>query len=186
MHLHTYMYRYYWWRAVSASYFMRPNKPTLKLLSKYRTLPIKPSLQNEKKYVLKKNRKEKKNEYRNYDDNRQYISVYARRGVKGVEMEIRPFSAYTDAVDLLWKNTSNNLYLNNRILTEKNTLLAKKPVIFFGTEDPGTLKEAVMWGKEQDFEVLYTRLVDRSTLSAKSKTREGVHMSIYESICIHL
>jgi hypothetical protein len=169
---------------------MRPNKPTLKLLSKYRTLPIKLTLQNGKKNGNEEKKEfgviEYKKKYHNYNDNRQYISMYARRGLKGVEMKIRPFSAYTDAVDLLWKNTSNNLFLNNRIVTENNTLLTKKPVIFFGTEDPRTLKEAITWGERQDFEVLYTQLVDRSTLSAQSKTREGVYMNIHESVFMYL
>jgi hypothetical protein len=104
---------------------MRPNKATLKFLSKYRTLHF---------------------------DNRQYISVYARKGVKGVEMKIRPFLAYTNAVDFLWKHTSN--FFHEKKGTDMSTyIFKKKPVIFFGTEDPNTLREAVTWGKQENLEV---------------------------------
>lgn len=31
---------YYWWRAVSATFITRPNKPTLQVLAQYTTLPV--------------------------------------------------------------------------------------------------------------------------------------------------
>lgn len=42
-----------------------------------------------------------------------------------------------------------------------------KPYIFLGSEDPLVIEEALQWGEEKGWTVLYTDLVNRSALSAR-------------------
>ena len=128
---------YYWWRAVSASYYIRPNAATLKALGKFRTLPIKlnkKDKQNSKKTALSIPDK----------NNGQCISIYVRHGDKAIEMDLVPFSRYTDAVDILMTR-----YFNNSKPVVPGT--KGKPAIFIGSESSDVLKEAVAWGKKHDF-----------------------------------
>ena len=128
---------YYWWRAVSASYYIRPNAATLKAWEKHRTLPI------------KLNKKDKQNNQKTAlsipdKNNGQCISIYVRHGDKSIEMELVPFSRYTEAVEILMTR-----YFNNSNLVVPGT--KGKPAIFIGSESSDVLKEAVAWGKKHDF-----------------------------------
>ena len=130
---------YYWWRAVSASYYIRPNAATLKALEKHRTLPI------------KLNKKDKQNNEKTAlsipdENNGQCISMYVRHGDKGYEMELVPFARYTEAVEIVMTR-----YLNNSNLVVPGT--KGKPAIFIGSESNDVLMEAVAWGKEHDYQV---------------------------------
>ena len=130
---------YYWWRAVSASYYVRPNAATLKALEKHRTLPIKlnkKDKQNSKKTALSIPDK----------NNGQCISIYVRHGDKSIEMELVPFARYAEAVEIVMTR-----YLNNSNPVVPGT--KGKPAIFIGSESNDVLKEAVAWGKKHDFQV---------------------------------
>ena len=130
---------YYWWRAVSASYYIRPNAATLKALEKHRTLPI--------KLNKKDNQPNGKTALSIPDENNgQCISMYVRHGDKGYEMELVPFARYTEAVEIVMTR-----YLNNSNLVVPGT--KGKPAIFIGSESNDVLNEAVAWGKEHGYQV---------------------------------
>jgi hypothetical protein len=122
---------------VSATFYVRPNAATLKALDKYRTLPIKVKGTNS---------------YRNQsvaltvpdENNGQCISIYVRRGDKGVEMKLVGFEHYANAVKVIMSQ-----YLN---ATDAPGTKGK-PVIFIGSESTAVLNEAVAWGKANDFQV---------------------------------
>ena len=122
---------------MSATFYVRPNAATLKALDKYRTLPIK----------LKGT-----NSYRNPnvaltvpdENNGQCISMYVRRGDKGVEMKFIGFEHYANAVKVIMSQ-----YLN----TTGEPGTKGKPAIFIGSESTAILNEAIAWGKANDFQV---------------------------------
>ena len=130
---------YYWWRAVSVSYYVRPNAATLKALEKHRTLPI------------KLDKKDKQNNQKTAlsipdENNGQCISIYVRHGDKGTEMKLVPFSRYTEAIEIIMTR-----YLNNSNPVVPGT--KGKPAIFIGSESNDILKEAVAWGKQHGYQV---------------------------------
>lgn len=68
---------YYWWRAVAAAYFVRPNTHTLQTLREYSS-----------PYLLK--------------EGQRCIGMYVRRGDKGGEMREVALQSYFDTAELLW------------------------------------------------------------------------------------
>ena len=130
---------YYWWRAVSASYYARPNTATLKALEKHRTLPI--------KLKTKDNRNQDNTTLSVPDENNgQCISIYVRHGDKAIEMELVPFARYAEAVEIIMTQ-----YLNNSNTGTPGT--KGKPAIFIGSESNSVLNQAVTWGKEHGYQV---------------------------------
>eukprot|EP01041_Mallomonas_annulata_P010792 gene10792-22529_t len=83
---------YYWWRAISASYYLRPNKNTLNYLSKLRSLQI--------------------------QSNESCIGMHIRHGDKDSEMTLIPFKNYSNAAEILIKNN----YINNIIQYKSNKI----------------------------------------------------------------
>jgi hypothetical protein len=76
-------FSHWWWRAVSASFFLRPNVPTLDLLRQHGDPVLR-------------------------DANGQCVSAYVRHGDKGIEMSLIPFSRYADAAYCMWQSTEEN------------------------------------------------------------------------------
>lgn len=72
----------YWWRAVSASYFLRPNDLTLNLMNKYRS-------SDTLNFNFEKER---------------CISIYIRKGDKNVEMELINNTKYFETAKVIWDN----------------------------------------------------------------------------------
>ena len=138
-HLHTQSHWFYWWRAVSASYYVRPNRATLKALEKHRTLPIK--IKGTNSYTNQSVALSVPDE-----NNGQCISIYVRRGDKALEMKLVPFERYTDAVNIVMSR-----YLNTSKPTVPGT--KGKPAIFIGSESTAVINEAIAWGKKNDFQV---------------------------------
>eukprot|EP00607_Mallomonas_marina_P003583 CAMPEP_0182439738 /NCGR_PEP_ID=MMETSP1167-20130531/86616_1 /TAXON_ID=2988 /ORGANISM="Mallomonas Sp, Strain CCMP3275" /LENGTH=302 /DNA_ID=CAMNT_0024633499 /DNA_START=499 /DNA_END=1404 /DNA_ORIENTATION=- len=68
---------YYWWRAVSAAYYLRPNRATLDFISTFRSL----SLSSEEGC----------------------LSMYVRHGDKGAEMKVVPFRSYVAAANQMYE-----------------------------------------------------------------------------------
>lgn len=71
-------FNFYWWRAVSTAYLLRPSEPTLKKFQELGTLNLNKAQE-------------------------QCISIYVRRGDKHVEMELVPFMNYANAAKVLWE-----------------------------------------------------------------------------------
>ena len=112
----------------------------MKLLEKYRTLPI----------------KESKNQINSIpnENNGKCIAMYVRRADKSKEMKLPPFSRFSDAAELLWEGgymNISNTHTGTRNASQEGT--RGKPVIFVGTEDSSVLKEAMLWGKKKGYQV---------------------------------
>lgn len=71
---------YLWWRAISATFLIRPNNATLNLLEKTRDQHL-------------------------VNINGNCISTYVRHGDKGIEMQLVPFQNYASMAMKLWKKT---------------------------------------------------------------------------------
>jgi hypothetical protein len=69
-------FMYYWWRAVSASFLLRPNAGMLEELTKLRSVPI--------------------------DDDDSCIAMFVRHGDKGIEMKLVEFELYMQVAQLMW------------------------------------------------------------------------------------
>jgi hypothetical protein len=82
-------FAYYWWRAVSTTYVMRPNAAALQWMQSH-------TLSN----------------FNTEADNA--IGIYVRRGDKEIEMRIAPLEEYTDGVEFLWKNNYMTNVVNNQ------------------------------------------------------------------------
>lgn len=73
-------FHYYWWRALTATYLMRPNEETSSWLEAHRM-----------------------KEYESFRDkpDTEVVSIYLRRGDKGKEMRIAEYDEYVDGIRLL-------------------------------------------------------------------------------------
>jgi len=145
---------YYWWRAVTASYFLRPHKRTVSYLDKLQYYT------NDKKGLLL--------------SKGLCIAMYIRHGDKHIEMELLPFQKYADAAELIWSrilkdmkdkknyNYDINVSVGRGNGTEYAKPVSSKPTVFIGTEDPNVLLEAQKWGNKKGWRILYTTLFDRN------------------------
>lgn len=77
-------YSFWWWRAVSASYFLRPNAATLDLMQQHADPVLR-------------------------DANGMCVSAYVRHGDKGLEMSLMPFKKYADTAYCMWQTAKDNL-----------------------------------------------------------------------------
>jgi hypothetical protein len=114
------LWRYYWWRGVSAAYLYRPNQHAQELVKKY-------SIMN----------------YADISDG-QCVSMYIRHGDKGKEMKLIPFEDYANAA--ITVSQLSNLKSSDSKYTG---------TIFLGTETPQVLEEAIAWGKQHNWRILY-------------------------------
>ena len=127
---------------MSAAYYVRPNTATLKLLQKYRTLPIKMRRKVQQSLNIT-------NELSVPDlNNGMCITVYIRRADKGTEMKLQPFSAYTKAIEIIMEKYLNHTVKSHHLIPSKG-----KPAIFVGAETNAVLKEMEEWGKEHNHQV---------------------------------
>jgi hypothetical protein len=112
--------------------------------------------------------------YRTLDFNQEKekcVSVYVRRGDKHLEMKlIDDFTVFFDSAKLLWQG------LVDQGVAEKTA----PGVMFLGSEDPAVLDAAKIWGRDNNFKILYTELFDRSKISTylisdKQKEEQAKH-----------
>jgi hypothetical protein len=76
-------YHFWWWRALSASFFLRPNEATMELLQQHSDPVIR-------------------------DAKGMCVSAYVRHGDKGIEMSLIPFKQYADAAYCMWQAQADN------------------------------------------------------------------------------
>jgi hypothetical protein len=72
-------FHYYWWRAITMTYFLRPNGKTMAWINEHRNLSFEQAAKNNN-----------------------VVSIYVRRGDKDREMRISPMSEYIDSMRLIW------------------------------------------------------------------------------------
>ncbi len=76
-------FSYYWWRAVSTSYIMRPNDASMQWMNNHALVDFNREVNNA-------------------------IGIYVRRGDKEIEMRIAPLEEYINGVEYLWKHDFMN------------------------------------------------------------------------------
>ena len=131
-------FEYYWWRAITASYYLRPNQATIAYLN-----------------ALERNTSDS----RGLAENETCVAVYVRHGDKGVEMKLLPFEQYAQAAQLLWTKHMHNIPGHNPALPG---------TMFLGTEDPDVIADAEKWALSTKWRVFYTTLFDRNSSAARS------------------
>jgi hypothetical protein len=163
---------YYIWRAMSASYLIRPNLPTRRMLALHHTVPI--------------------------HDYRSCIATFVRHGDKGIEMKLLDFAAYRNIAEQMWNaglvpasaryvlppsaeygkgssrvrhaldsaNSGRNWNWTMDIVQSYNPAIPFNGTLFITTEDPAVLAEATAWAKETGWTIAYTNLFDRASQTA--------------------
>jgi hypothetical protein len=127
----------YWWRSLSAAYLMRPNAPTRALIQQHR---------QDQEFSFNMN-------------TQACVSVHIRRGDKHLEMDlIADEKVFFEGAQRLWQGLRDE----GRDPVVKSQV---KAVMMLGSEDPGAFDHAIEWSKENNFEVKFTNLFDRSAVS---------------------
>lgn len=81
-------FHYYWWRAITMAYFMRPNEATRKWIENHR-------IKAAEEGIAQNN----------------MVAIYVRRGDKDIEMRLSPIEEYIDGFSYLWTKG----YMNDTI-----------------------------------------------------------------------
>jgi len=150
---------FYWWRAVSATYLLRPNAPTLNALKTFRDTPA-----------------------LSLSDKEQCVAMFVRHGDKGIEMQLIDFQVYSDTAKMLWdqgylprhaRTTAQPSFISGLNVTHSSNFPfnetaataneQKDCTIFVTTEDPEVIKQAQSWGARTGCRVMFTALYDRAT-----------------------
>ena len=102
-------FQYYWWRAITATYLLRPNNATIKQLEKLDVLKL------------------------GTNPNERCISIYIRHGDKHIEMELVQFQKYIEIAMDMWKkkmvqNTKGNEKLVIFLGTENPKVLEEADI----------------------------------------------------------
>lgn len=159
---------YYWWRAITATYLLRPNQATitaLNLLSSSIPLLSTWSSRSEQTFQQKDT----------------IIAMYVRHGDKHVEMKLLPFQSYANAAKEIHVRKSLVNYFNSSTFLDSNTMKSNNKnidrnesvasqyfgTIFVGTEDPDVIRDAISWGSKVNWTVSYTNLFNRVMVSAR-------------------
>lgn len=148
---------YYWWRAVAATFLLRPNQPTLDLMAGHRSqLPL--------------------------SDDEQCIAMFVRHGDKGIEMQLIDFATYGQTAKMLWDQgylpmharTSPGPSLIEGLNVSHSSAFAYSAdkaaannaahncTIFVTTEDPAVIVQSKNWGHLNNCRVMYTTMYDRA------------------------
>jgi len=103
---------------------------------------------------------------------------------KGIEMQLLDFSLYRETAEMMWTTGLTPASRRNYLLDSSNSSDAKGRVngtLFITTEDPAVLKEAQEWGKDNNWNIAFTNLFDRSVQTAY-KTWEEIHRRGYKPV----
>ena len=143
-------FHYYWWRAISVMYLLRPNNRTLNWMSEQR---------NSNAYRLPPPHV--------YVDS-PMIGVYIRKGDKHLEMEDISLTAYKNATKIVYDKYFARL--------KKFLNITTAPSLFLATEDSRVLKDMIEWAEKEGWELYYTNLFNRTGLSAEMTAEQKKQM----------
>lgn len=132
---------YYWFRAITASYLLRPNQATLSELAKYRKLPI--------------------GTESSVNEHKRCVSMHVRHGDKNGEMQLVPFRVYANMTHYLW----NNGLVQNSKHDRQHRDHRNKLQVFLGSETPAIFEEARVWAKKSNISLYYSNIFNRSSVS---------------------
>ena len=102
-------------------------------------------------------------------DTRNCVSMFVRHGDKGIEMKLHDFDEYRDVAEYMWRSD----FVPGTTLREYPRF-PKNGTMFITTEDPQVLSDADAWGKENNWNIVYTDLFDRAKMTA-FKTHDEQH-----------
>jgi hypothetical protein len=135
---------YYWWRAISTMFIMRPNDAVRKWLIDHRI----PLIDVES----------------NSGHSNEFISMYVRRGDKSIEMKLAPISDYTHALSLLHKT---------KLISLTNHHNDSSRLLFLASEDTKVINQLKEWNEHhRKYQILITEVFDRSGLLAERSAEE--------------
>jgi len=138
--------KFYWWRAISSAFLLRPNEDTIKLLQKHHTLDL--------------------------TSQDKCISLFVRHADKVMEMELLPFQTYASTAQMMIekdysprpeKTTTTTTISDNGNAND----IIMNGAIFLSTDDPDVINQAEEWSKTNHWKVQYTNLFDRATQTAR-------------------
>ena len=119
-------FQYYWWRAMSISYAIRPNQRVLAWIDSHRNV----SYENA---VARSRETSSKDGDTTGTTTKNVVAIYVRRGDKSREMRISPIIEYIDGMRLLWSLN----YLNTPPVVTTSTNVIRNATV--GTNSSGTL-----------------------------------------------
>ena len=100
-------------------------------------------------------------------------------------MQLLDFSVYRETAEMMWTTGLTPSSRRNYLLdSSSNSSDGKGRVngtLFITTEDPAVLKEAQEWGKDNNWNIAFTNLFDRSVQTAY-KTWEEIHRRGYKPV----
>ena len=162
-------YAHFWWRAIGATFLMRPNNATLQLIEQHSDPELKAA-------------------------DGKCVSAYVRHGDKAIEMELIPFQQYADTASCMWhpqstavpslqvsKNTSEIAAMSKNVTSRCTTFpslsalkgaaktkemsfvsgwdSAKDSRLFYlGSEDPVVFSQARLWAAIHNINLRYSNL----------------------------
>lgn len=125
-------YHYLWWRAISVTFFIRPNHATQKLLDQHFDEAVKSS-------------------------HGQCVSAYIRHGDKHLEMRLVPAVKYIEAAEEMWKRHDvPGFYLDGG--NERETLASKKKIFYIASENIDAMTKIRNLGSEKNIDVRYSNI----------------------------
>ena len=169
-------FKYYWWRAVSATFLIRPNERTLLWLEEQRALyfpgrfgtpsaelsaanttaasatqPTQPTQQPTQHRMQEQQQQQRLRPQAT-------LAMYIRHGDKGFEMKLVHPDAYLQTAVSLF---DRGLVKGTLSQPQQQLLAPAERVIFYGTETPDVLQYVEDWApKHPEYTVLRTHLVD--------------------------
>ncbi len=153
-------FHYYWWRAVTITYAVRPNQRSLKWIDAHRNTTFEQAVAADKARASIEGREPKN-----------VVAIYVRRGDKAREMRMSPMSEYIDGIRLLWS------------LKYLDSPAAPSPrLIFLASESSQVIEEMTDYVEVQQpksntsaterYSLYYTNVFDRKGLYAEKSAQE--------------
>ena len=138
-------YGHFWWRAISVTYFLRPNEATLALLDLHSDPVLKQA-------------------------DGKCVSAFVRHGDKAIEMSLVPFQQYGDAANCLWHANDDNTSASCATIKAASARSKNKPrltgwdsakdekILYLGSEDPQVFSQAKEWAAVHNINLRYSNL----------------------------
>lgn len=162
-------FHYYWWRAISIAYAVRPNSKTIAWIQSHRNTSFEQAVARSRETITHTGSQSKN-----------VVAVYVRRGDKSREMRISPIQEYIDGMRLLWSLN----YLNTPAMSTNSSVASR--VMFLASESSQVIEEITEWVENKNqhhhnnhshhglekYDMYYTTVFDRKGLYAEKNAQE--------------
>ncbi len=174
---------YFWWRAVAATYYIRPNRAALDVIESFDDPMITASKGN-------------------------CVSTYVRHGDKGGEMKLVPFHFYAKTAETMWNTPGvvTGIYEVKPVSEEATkgksfkehiepaVTVGEVPsdgydrrIFYIGTETKAVLNDAISWGRRNNIAVRFSNTTRDIVLGfSKRDSKSGAHDHEYISYLVNL